>query len=48
VQIASADEFEKVRCDSDLPKALIGQRSSNERVVSVVGKRTGDDVGDIA
>ena len=33
VQIASADEFQKVRCDSDIPKALIGQRSSNERVV---------------
>ena len=33
VQIAIADEFQKVRCGSDIPKALIGQRSSNERVV---------------
>ena len=32
-QSAIADEFQKVRCDSDIPKALIGQRSSNERVV---------------
>ena len=32
-QIAIADEFKKVQCDSDIPKALIGQRSSNERVV---------------
>ena len=31
-QIAIADEFQKVQCDSDIPKALIGQRSSNERV----------------
>ena len=32
-QIAIADEFKKVKCDTDIPKALIGQRSSNERVV---------------
>ncbi len=32
-QFAIADEFQKVRCDSDIPKALIGQRTSNERVV---------------
>ena len=32
-QSAIADEFQKVRCGSDIPKALIGQRSSNERVV---------------
>jgi hypothetical protein len=31
--IARADEFQKVRCDSDIPKALIGQHTSNERVV---------------
>ena len=31
-QIAIADEFQKVQCYSDIPKALIGQRSSNERV----------------
>ena len=30
---ASADEFQKVQCGSDIPKALIGQRASNERVV---------------
>jgi hypothetical protein len=32
-QVAIADEFQKVQCGSDIPKALIGQRSSNERVV---------------
>src|ERR1700710_144195 len=31
-QIALSDEFQKVQCDSDIPKALIGQRSSNEPV----------------
>jgi hypothetical protein len=30
---ASADEFQKVKCGGDIPKALIGQRSSNGRVV---------------
>jgi hypothetical protein len=30
---ARADEFQKVRCDSDIPKAMIGQRTSNEPVV---------------
>ena len=30
-QIAVADEFQKVQCDTDIPKALIGQRTSNER-----------------
>jgi hypothetical protein len=32
-QIAVADEFQKVRCGSDIPKAMIGQRSSNETIV---------------
>lgn len=31
---AVADEFSKVKCWSDVPKALIGQRSSNEKVVA--------------
>ena len=31
--VARADEFQKVRCGSDIPKALIGQHASNERVV---------------
>ena len=30
---ASADEFRNVKCGADLPKAMIGQRSSNGRVV---------------
>ena len=32
-QIAIADEFQKVQCGSDIPKAMIGQRASNERIV---------------
>jgi hypothetical protein len=30
---ARADEFKNVKCGADIPKALIGQRSSNERIV---------------
>lgn len=30
---AIADEFQKVKCGEDIPKAMIGQRSSNERIV---------------
>lgn len=32
-QVSIADEFQKVKCGSDIPKAMIGQRSQNERVV---------------
>ena len=32
-QIAHADEFAKLQCGADIAKALIGQRSVNERVV---------------
>jgi hypothetical protein len=35
---AFADEFRNVRCDSDIPKAMIGQHGSDERVV-VLEKR---------
>ncbi len=31
----AADEFDKVQCGSDIPKVLIGQRSSNDRVVVI-------------
>jgi hypothetical protein len=31
--IAHADEFAKVQCGGDIPRALIGQRSANERIV---------------
>ena len=30
---ARADEFAKLQCGADIPKALIGQRSANERIV---------------
>jgi hypothetical protein len=32
-QAAAADAFQKVKCGADIPKALVGQRSANERVV---------------
>jgi hypothetical protein len=35
---ARADQFAKVRCGSDIPKALVGQRASNERVVALEGR----------
>lgn len=37
-QAAVADEFSKVKCWVDIPKALINQRSSNERVVITEAK----------
>lgn len=37
-QFASADEFQKVKCGADIPKALIGQRSPNGRVASIEKK----------
>lgn len=35
---ALADEFRNVKCGADIPKAMIGQRSSNERVVVTEGR----------
>jgi hypothetical protein len=32
-QVSIADEFQKVKCGGDIPKAMIGQRSPNERIV---------------
>lgn len=37
-QIAIADEFQNVRCGSDIPKAMIGRHSSNEPVVAIERK----------
>ena len=31
----ASDDFEKVQCGADIPKALIGQRTSNEQVVVI-------------
>jgi hypothetical protein len=38
---ASADEFQKVQCGGDVPKAMIGQRSSNGPVVATEKKYSG-------
>src|SRR5882724_7453367 len=37
-QAASADIFKNVKCDADIPKALIGQRSATERVEVIEGR----------
>jgi hypothetical protein len=37
-QTASADEFKNVKCGADIPKALIGQRSSSETIVKTEAK----------
>ena len=37
-QFAFADEFQKVKCGADIPKALIGQRSSNGRTIDIEKK----------
>lgn len=34
-QAAAADEFRNVKCGTDIPKAMIGQRSSNDKVVRI-------------
>lgn len=37
-QAALADEFKDVQCGSDIPKALIGQRSAPGRIVTIEGR----------
>ena len=37
-QIVFADEFQKVRCGADIPKALIGQHGPSERIVVIEKK----------
>ena len=37
-QGALADEFKDVQCGSDIPKALIGQRSAPGRIVTIEGR----------
>jgi hypothetical protein len=37
-QAAVADEFAKVQCGADIPRAIIGQRSSNEKIVKTEAK----------
>jgi hypothetical protein len=35
----AADEFDKVQCSSDIPKVLIGQRPSNDRIGAIEGRQ---------
>src|SRR5205085_2749194 len=37
-QAAVADQFSKVQCGGDIPKALIGQIGKNERIVVLEGR----------
>lgn len=37
-QAVFADAFKNVKCDADIPKALIGQHSENERIAVTEGK----------
>jgi hypothetical protein len=37
-QVSAADEFQKVKCGTDIPRELIGQRSPNERIVVIERK----------
>lgn len=37
-QAAVADEFKNVKCGADIPKAMIGQRSSSDKVVRIEAK----------
>lgn len=34
-QAAAADEFRNVKCGADIPKAIVGQRSSSDKVVKI-------------
>src|ERR1700751_1244173 len=38
VEAHALDGFEKVQCGSDIPKALIGQRTSAEPVAAIEGR----------
>ena len=41
------DGFEKVRCNGDIAKALVGQRGSNEPVVAIEGRHKDLDLKDL-
>jgi hypothetical protein len=41
------DGFEKVRCGSDIAKALIGQRGSDEPVMAIEGRHKDLDLKDL-
>jgi hypothetical protein len=41
------DGFEKVRCNSDIAKALVGQRGSNEPVVAIEARHKDLDLKDL-
>ncbi len=40
IQGWAADEFDRVKCGADIPKAMVGSHSSNERVVVIEGRHS--------
>ena len=40
VQGRAADEFDGVNCGADIPKAMVGKHSSNERVVAIEARHS--------
>lgn len=43
-QGAIADQFQGVQCGADIPKALIGQRSANEKIVALESRNRALDL----
>jgi hypothetical protein len=40
VQAWAADEFDTIKCGADVPKAMVGKHSSNERVVVIEARHS--------
>jgi hypothetical protein len=36
----AVDEFDTIKCGADIPKAMVGKRSSNERVVVIEARHS--------
>lgn len=45
--VIAGDGFESVRCGSDVPKAMIGRKTSNERVVVIEARHRNLDLKDL-
>jgi hypothetical protein len=40
VQVWAVDEFDAIKCSADIPKAMVGKHSSNERVVVIEARHS--------
>ena len=47
IAYCSADEFENVKCGSDIPKAMLGRYSSNEKVVVIENRHKSIELKDL-